>query len=567
MREGGGRMWLWNDACVLAIALTVALACAVAAALRHLGAHGSGGARRGVRAGLSTIVSTPTAANACKNLIRIRIVHHGNEADLFWKDVHRGVEDAERLLTNVKVHRVTGVQHMVQAIRSTPALADGLIVTCPYRHTDPEYKDVTDAIDSVIDSGVPVISCNTDTLHNPRIFQYVGSSNKLLGKRGAVTALKKYPQLMPPEQPVREGINLAVTCEERAQELMEQCRKQRGRRVVSHVVGILQERRNVTLDWRVEEFHREWNLQTQPFAATALVKTYSLEEALAAVRTVQLQPGEETCVVVATGFMTLDEAIAVRRAHPGVYVCEVGDTGANVSALAAEHDIPFVGQMQYQQGFTTVTSMHNLITNYRGGRTWTREKGNAAVMIDASYECTENCDAEQEKVVARERDRGFHSPWIQVGVAVHLEGLDIAMWDEYDRTRVGQSNRVSLFDGSTIEVPIVDGARNFGAVYASDRLPNDTRRVYEGSLAEYLHYYPLYERSVDARRGKCQYFLVTDNGTRVPMGEIEQVITGAYVRMRYSNETYRIVLYDQDDVLNLQKVLQGSLGARCAPCT
>lgn len=520
-----------------------------------------------MRAGRSTsILQAPTASSSCKQLVRIRVVHHGDENDLFWMDVHKGIEDAESLLGNVKVHRVTGPSRMADAILSTPALADGLIVTCPFRNTDDRYTQITDAIDSVIASGIPVISFNTDTLHNPEIYQYVGSQNKLLGKRGAITVLKKYAHLLPDEQPPREGINLSVSCEERAQELMRACKLQSGKRRVSHVVGILQERLNVTLDWRVEEFHREWNMQTQPFAPTSLVKAYTLDEALNAVRMVEMQPGEETCVVVATGYMTLDEAIAVKQAHPGVYVCEVGDTGARVSALAAQHDVPFVGQMQYQQGFTAVTSMNNLIANYDGGRTWQREKGNAALTIEASYECTEGCELDQEKVVAMERDRGFDSPWIQIGFAVELEGLDISRWDVYDKANIGKRNTVTHHDGHTTESIVVDGAANYGATYAADYDERNPTRIYEGLLGERLQYHPCYERSIHGRN-QCQYFIVSANGTRLPLGEMSRLQNGAFVRVQYSGATMRIVLYDEDDVINMQNVLKGSLGNRCAPCT
>lgn len=515
----------------------------------------------------SSIISTPSASSTCKNTIKVRVVHHGTESDLFWKDVHYGMQDAERLLSGIKVERFANIEMMIENIKAAPENADGLIVSCPYVNTNPKYKEIDEAINSVIDTGTPVITFNTDTYHNIKVFQYVGSSNKILGKRGAIAALKKYKHLMPEDTEVSTETNLSTSCEERIQLLEKQCKAQIGKRKVSHVIGFLQEEFNVTLDWRIEEFHKEWNAQTSPFAPTIMVKVYSFEEARAAVNAVKIGSGWETCIVVPTGLMTMRDSIRLKETFPDIYVCEVGDTGAKVSELAAQHDIPFVGQMQYQQGFSTITSIHNLIVNYKGGTAWEREKGNSALTIDASYECTENCETTTDDSAIKKKERGYNSPWIQVGVAVQLEGLDISRWDEYQKTNIGKINNVTQPDGSITDSVVIDGSKNYNAVYAEDYIPTDPKRIYNGMLGERLKYFPLYERTVDGKRNKCQYFLVHSNGTRLPLGkDIDKVLDGTYVRMQLSSTTFKIMLYDQDDVVQLQKVLKGSLGNRCAPC-
>ncbi len=515
----------------------------------------------------SSIISTPSASSTCKNNIKIRVVHHGTESDLFWKDIHYGMRDAERLLSGIKVERFANIEMMIENIKGTPENADGLIVSCPYVNTNPKYKEIDEAINSVIDTGTPVITFNTDTYHNRKVFQYVGSSNKILGKRGAIAALKKYKHLMPEDTEVSTETNLSTSCEERIQLLEKQCKAQIGKRKVSHVIGFLQEEFNVTLDWRIEEFHKEWNAQTSPFAPTIMVKVYSFEEARAAMNAVKIGSGWETCIVVPTGLMTMGDSIRLKETFPDIYVCEVGDTGAKVSELAAKHDIPFVGQMQYQQGFSTITSIHNLIVNYKGGTAWEREKGNSALTIDASYECTENCEQTTDDSAIKKKERGYNSPWIQVGVAVQLEGLDISRWDEYQKTNIGKINNVTQPDGSITDSVVIDGSKNYNAVYAEDYNPKDPKRIYNGMLGERLKYFPLYERTVDGKRNKCQYFLVHSNGTRLPLGkDIDKVLDGTYVRMQLSSTTFKIMLYDQDDVVQLQKVLKGSLGNRCASC-
>jgi hypothetical protein len=365
------------------------------------------------------------------------------------------MEDAGSLLSNIQLDRYANLEGMLDNIKGAPENSEGLIVSCPYINTDPKYKEVDDAIKFVISTGTPVITFNTDTYHNPQVFQYVGSSNKILGKRGAITALKKYKQLLPEDVEVITESNLSMSCEDRVRMVERQCKAQQGKRKISHVIGFLQEKFNVTLDWRIDEFHREWNTQTSPFPPTSLVKVYSFEEAQAALAAIKVQSGEETCVVVPTGLMTMEPSVRLKEAHPDIYICEVGDTGAKVSELAAKHDIPFVGQMQYQQGFSTITSMHNLIVNYKGGSSWEREKGNSAVTIDASYECTENCESNTDDSAIKKKERGYNSPWIQIGVAVQLEGLDISRWDEYQKSNIGKRNKVVQPDGSEKESIVI----------------------------------------------------------------------------------------------------------------
>lgn len=517
--------------------------------------------KRGVSGKVSSIVST----NARKSKgIRIRVVHHGNDSDLFWADVHKGIRDAEALLENINVELVMGTASMLEAIKRVPSVADGLIVTCPYINTDPNYADIDAAIKQVIAAGYPVITFNTDTYHNPNVFQYVGSSNKILGKRGAITALKKYPDLLPDDQDIQTGTNMSLSCEEKVELVKLQCKKA-GNRKVSHVIGILQEKFNVTLDWRIEEFHKEWNLQTSPFPATTLVKTYSLEECRSAVSALRVS-SEETCIVVPTGLMAMDEAIAIKKEFPNVFLCEVGDTGEKVSALASENDIPFVGQMQYQQGFSTITSMHNIIVNYNGGSAWERERGNAALTIDATYECTEECGSQDVKVSINQKERGMETPWLQIGMAIQLEGLDISKFDDYKKENIGKVNKVFLHDGTEVDSIVVDGAANFNAVYAEDFDSKNPKRIYNGLLGEHLQFYPLYERNVDGKRNKCQYFVVHGNGTRIALGEVPKVLDGSFVRMKHTGTTFKLILYDQDEIVQLQKILKGSLGNKCAPC-
>ena len=501
---------------------------------------------------------------ACKERIKILIVHHGNEEDLFWQDVEKGFQDAHNLLDGIDLNIVRGLGNMERGIYGSLGQTDGLCVTCPYVRTsqEAEYLKIDDAIKAVIQSGIPVITFNTDTYHNREVFQYVGSFNKELGKRGAVSALKKYPSLLPENKELELEPNLSTSCDERVKQLRKQC-EESGTRKISHVIGMLQENFNVTLDWRIDEFFKEWCNQTMPFAPPLLIKTYSKAETLSEIEKVSK---EEGCILVPCGVMVLQDCVELLTKYQAtreIYACQVCDTGELVSKLAGENDIPFVGQMPYQQGFSCITSMHNIIANYNYGKNWEREKGNSAVTIEANYECIEDCVIEDKiSIKMKQRDRGPETPWMQIGVAIMLEGLDIAAWDEYKEENVGRINKVILPNGNVIDVTVVNGAQNFGATY-----DGKSGRLYTGMLSEFIKFFPLYERRIDLKRNKFQYYIVTANGTRMPISEdIEKLRNGMFLRLQYAENTYRIQLYEQDDLKNLQKVLQGSLGNRCAPC-
>jgi hypothetical protein len=524
--------------------------------------------RRGASARSASLLAAPLGA-AARPTLRIRIVHHGSEADTFWRDVHKGAHDARLMLRGIELQILPDLAEMPNNIRRTVAEADALIVSCPYRNTEPLYTAIDEAIRVVIASGTPVITFNTDTYHNVDVFQYVGSSNRIIGKKGALIALRKYPQVLPEgEKALADDADLSATCDLRMQAMHRRCNSA-GSRKVGLVIGVLQERFNVTLDWRIEEFHREWGVQTAPFPPPKLLKTYSAREAQAAIDSLRVSHGEEVCIVVPTGVAALEQCAQLKRDNPSLLMCEVGDTGMRVSELASELDIPFVGQMQYQQGFSAVTNMYNLLVNYDRGSTWGRERGNSALTIDATYECTEDCELKgEDTIVRRQERRAATTPWQQVGVAMHLQGLDIARWDEYRKDNVGKSRRVLLADGNEDKVVVIDGARNYGAVYAEDYDPDAAPpcRMYNGMLGEWIKYYPLYERVVDRRRNRGQYFIVHERDTRLPLGDVDRVTNGAFVRTQYG-ATFRVLLYEQDSVISLQSLLEDTRRGTCAPCS
>lgn len=542
-RKGRGTArlaWVALVLVLLTAAALVAVGCAAAAPPPRAG----GGAtlpaeRRAISARLTGLVPSPSAPPGLRaGPMRVRMVHHGSNGDLFWEEVHRGVDDAQRMYNTevgggaarLLVERVVGVESMVSAVLSTVGAADGLIVSCPYISEGPSaaaYAQLDAAIRAVIAAGVPVITFNTDTYHNPQVFQYVGSMNRLLGTRGARVAAKRFPELLAP-----------------------------GR--VARIVGVLQERFNVTLDWRIEEFHREWNSLVRAAAggdllrSAELTKAYTLEEARAAMARA-LREGERV-LLVPTGLMSMDTTETLLAEEPErARAVEVGDTGAQMAARSQKHGVPFVGQMQYQQGLTTVTSMVNLLVNYEAGESWVGERGNAALTLDATYECTEDC-AESSRAVARpapvgQRDRlgvSGRDDWRQVGLAIYLDGLDIARWDEYSRERVGATNRVVQPDNSVRTVAVVDGARHFGAVRADEAAEAGGGRVYEGSLSEQLHCVALHERMVDRARNRYEYYVQEPTGARLPLGgELDRLVDGAFVSARHTRTTYRVARYDE----------------------
>ena len=509
-------------------------------------------------------------ANTCEERIKLLVVHHGTEDDLFWKDVEKGFNDAENLLNGIDMRIVRGLNNMENGIRSALGNADGLIVTCPYvKSSTPEkYAMIDEGIKSVIEQGIPVITFNTDTYHNREVFQYVGSFNRDLGKRAAIAALKKYPQLLPENKELLIDQNLSTSCEEKVALIKKQC-EDAGSRKISHVIGMLQEDFNVTLDWRIEEFYSEWCQQTSPFLAPTLVKTYTKAEARAEVEKVFKSSSEEGCILVPCGVMVLQDCIDIlnefKSRNAEIYACQVGDTGKLVSRLAGENDIPFVGQMPYHQGFSCITSMHNIIKNYNYGKSWEREKGNSAVVVEASYECTGDCNIETDIVSRRIKQKSRHrdAPWIQVGVAITIEGIDIAAWDQYEENNVGKTNTVYLYEGGSVNVNVVNGAEHFNASYDG----KDGKRLYKGMLGEFIKVYPLYERVLDVGRNQHQYYIVMNNGTRMQIAKsTEKLRSEAFVRSKYTQNTYKVQLYEDEDMNVLQRILKGSLGNRCMPC-
>jgi hypothetical protein len=523
----------YDRATALAVGLTLALVITVAllCARRQQGRAGRRAGRPAQAAAgrVASILQAPgpnaasSSSSSARRRIRLRMVHHGAEDDEFWRDVQRGVSDASRTAGDVKVEVVGGLATMVSAMRSAPSSVDGLIFTCPYDNTDERYRGIDEAVSVAIAAGLPCISFNTDTFHNPKVFQYVGSSNKDLGERGAQVALSWFPELGPGGG---------------------------AQRRVSHIVGILQEHINVTLDWRITRFHWRWSKLTQPFAPPTLVKVYSAREAWDVVQAARTANSGETVMLVPTGLASMPAAVELLQRDGPLYACQVGDTGERVSALLEAHNIPFVGQMQYTQGFATVTSMVNLMLNYNGGVDWSRKRGNAALTVDATYECTHDCGTAMDPLAELgHKDRSIESPWTQMGVSVHLEGLDISRWDEYRRDRIGCVNKVVHHDGSVTDSVVVDGAANFGAAFAADGDP--TKRVYEGMLGERLRYSPLFERRTDTARDQYEYFVLQDNGARVPLGRMRKVMHGDFVRSEFSSSTFRIMVYAEESATHV----------------
>ena len=480
----------------------------------------------------------------------IRIVHHNdNESDLFWKDVHAGFDDAQKLV-GAKIDVFGGVHGMRQAILDAPAQCDGLLVTCPYVEGTDGYKQIDSAIKEVIKQGLAVITFNTDTYHNIEVLMYIGSQNRIIGTRGARLYMEKE------RNKARTNGGESGAHGERVSSVPR----------IRTIVALYQERFNVTLDWRAEGFHEELEVQ-HAGENIALKKAYDEAEASA-----QIQGDGAGVLVLALGVMRIDMAIALRSKFPAVTVCQVGDTGRHISELCGKEDISFVGQQPYQQGYSCIMAMYNVIHNYANGRIWLQERGNSANSIDATYECTEDCASHiadtTHDVRADERAPGVAS-WLQIGFAVMLTRIDIATFDRYGRDprkREEAENEVQLADGSTTSVPLIDATRNYARFY--DGLI-DEKKVRDGNLTAYMRYLPLYERKKDATRNLYEYYVVQSNGTRVPLSQrkgVRKIRDGDFVRMPVTQITYRVTLYDQDELTNMQSILKGSLGNECQPC-
>ena len=295
---------------------------------------------------------------SCKRTkFKIRVVHHGTPGDRFWIDVGQGMKDASVMFGDIELEVLDGVNHLVNNVYGTITNADALIVTCPYFHGSSEYDKLDKAIQTVINSKFPVITMNTDTYENPNVIQYVGSINKLLGLRAARVVQQKWRQLS-----------------------------------VEHIVCFVTEKFNITLDWRADNFIKEFNLLFKRNAQ--LHKCYTVEEVESHIS----QKSMENCLLLSLGLVTLQKLDQTFTKFAGIKGCQCGDTGAELSQLCQKFQIPFVGQQQYQQGFSAISSMCNILINYEKGETWNKEQGNSASVLNATFECSD----ESECVISNE---------------------------------------------------------------------------------------------------------------------------------------------------------------------
>lgn len=485
---------------------------------------------RAAHSSVSSKISS-VSAGSCKpqhRTFKIRVVHHGSYDDSFWLDVAQGMRDATSMFRNIELQIFEGISQMNENIYGAITSSDALIVTCPYFQGSREYEALDKAIHAVLDSNIPVITMNTDTYENPRVIQYVGSLNKLLGVRAARMTKDKWNEL--PD--------------------------------VDNIVCFVTEKFNVTLDWRADNFSKEFNLLYGK--NVPMHKCYSLQEIQSKFY------DNKRCFLLSLGVVTLKQLEAVFNKFSDIKGCQCGDTGAEVSQLCNKFGIPFVGQQQYQQGFSAISAMSNILLNYEKGETWNREQGNSASVLNATFECkdSEECSLSSEPQEPRPDKKKNGTEWIQVGVAIFLQGANIAAWDEYDKAkrRKDATNSVHLENGETEQVSILDGTQNFDA---TDDWEDAERRYYPGILNEHFRFLPIYERSIDREQSKYQYYVVTENATRVLATSnkgVEKISDGMFVKIPNSNSTFRALLYDREELFGLQRALKGSLGNKCAEC-
>lgn len=486
----------------------------------------SGRAASAASARRASIVDVEEVAACPKRRTTIRIIHHGDAGDVFWQDVERGFRDAARVF-DVDLDVKADSLHIPHNVYGAVNAADGILVTIPFLEGSKEYRDVHEAIEFLIDTGMPVVTFNTDTYHNRRVFEYVGSFNKLLGVRGARLSLERWP----------------------------------GMDALRVVVAALPERFNVTLDWRADNFHAE--LEKALGRPLEMRKTYDVDET----REVVDGRDDASVLLMCSGIRAiLTHRRLLEEQRPGLRAVQVGDTGRDVSEICVPRKIPFVGQQQYQQGYNAVSAMVNILRNYARGSTWEREKGNSASSIDSSYECVDDCKTSRELVRATGAHKETHESWMQVGVALVCDVCDIAAWDEYCGDGEGREHLVYLSGGGVETVAVTETAERFDA---SSDPKRSTKAYYDGLLNDTFRYWPLYERTIDRQSERYQYFVVTDNATRVPVSKVNglpRLLDGMFVRIEELMVTFRVLLYDEDDLTSLQKVLTGTLGNRCSRC-
>lgn len=466
----------------------------------------------------------------CKRTkFKIRVVHHGNPGDRFWIDVGQGMKDASLMFGDIEIEVLDGVKNIVNNIYGTITNADALIVTCPFFNGSSEYDKLDRAIQTVIDNKFPVITMNTDTYENPNVIQYVGSLNKLLGLRAARIAYEKW----------------------------------KNDNSIEHIVCFVTEKFNITLDWRADSFIKEFNILFKRNAQ--LHKCYTTEE----VESQIYNKSQEKCFILSLGLVTLQKLDETFSKFDGIKGCQCGDTGSEVSQLCHKYHIPFVGQQQYQQGFSAISAMCNILINYNKGETWNKEQGNSASVLNATFECTEEseCVISSELNEVRDTKKTLSSDWIQIGVAIFIQGTNIASWDEYDEERRKNDvfNVVHLENDELENVKVIDGTINFDA---SDK-PTNSKRYYRGVLNEHFKFLPIYERNIDREQSKYQYYVVMENSTRVLATSnkgIERISDGMFLKIPYSNSVFRVLLYDRDELFGLQRALKGTLGNKCADC-
>jgi len=138
----------------------------------------------------SLSTNNPLSSRLINSRNTLFVITHANQDDetsLFWNKWDNGAKIAAQIANyDLRILRTSydsamQVKYMKQFCKNGSKLA----ITIPYDPSTEEHATIHNAVNDCIDKGSIVITTNTDTYTNTRVYQYVGSNNFLIGKNCA----------------------------------------------------------------------------------------------------------------------------------------------------------------------------------------------------------------------------------------------------------------------------------------------------------------------------------------------------------------------------------------------
>ncbi|KAL7553740.1 hypothetical protein ACHAWF_017058 [Thalassiosira exigua] len=150
---------------------------------------------------------TPTNAHS-QLKPKVTVVTHAHKStdDIFWTTWLDGAKaasnGADLFWSPVGYDPIAAASALNEGCNST----DAVVVTVPYAEGTLEYRIMDEAINSCIQMGIPVFTTNTDTYHNDKVYEYIGSSNYELGIKCGMSLLYPHdPDVVSGRKPAPPG--------------------------------------------------------------------------------------------------------------------------------------------------------------------------------------------------------------------------------------------------------------------------------------------------------------------------------------------------------------------------